>query len=347
MNVAITTYSTAQNYGALLQAHALQKYITDCGHLCDLVFMSKPDEKWFKPRKELLDIIISLASFRQGKKRIERYRAFRKNYLRYTSPLKDGESYHQLNSKYQAFITGSDQVWNCLGRMNPVFYLQFANNDKLKIAYAPSFGKPYIPELLREDVIKALQRFNYISVREKSGAKLINELIGINPPIVVDPIFLLSTNYWKKIATPIDESEYVFVYSTQKSDALNRAVKQFTKEHPIKIISTYAIPGCKSVVRKDIGPLEFLGYIRYAKYVISTSFHATAFSIVFEKDFSTIPHSTTGARVTDLLEDVNLEESIWKPGKSFPICNYTDAGLKRLQNRIAASKQYLKECLHD
>ena len=347
MNVAITTYSTAQNYGALLQAHALQKYIAGHGHLCDLVFMSEPDERWFKPRKDVMDIFISLGAFEQGKKRIERYRTFRRDYLRYTLPLKDDKSYRQLNSKYHAFVTGSDQVWSCLGRMNPVFYLQFADNDKLKISYAPSFGKPYIPEILKEDIIKALQRFDYISVRERSGAELINDLIGIKPLIVVDPVFLLPTSYWKQLAVPIDKSEYAFVYSTQKSEGLNQAVKQFSKEHPIKIISTHAIPGCKCEVRKDIGPLEFLGYICYAKYVISTSFHATAFSIIFEKDFSTVPHTKTGSRVTELLEDANLEASIWNLGKPFSICDYTDAGVKRLRNRIAASKRYLKESLND
>lgn len=347
MKVAIATYSTAQNYGALLQGHALQKYITELGNSCDLLWVDKPDERWFKPRKEIQDIVFSLLLMKQGKKRIVQYKAFRKEFLQYSKQIKNGEELSKINDEYEAFVTGSDQVWNCLGRLNPIYYLLFVDEQKLKIAYAPSFGKPVIPEELKESVIKALKRFDYISVREKSGVKLLERLMGNSPQLVVDPVFLYGKSYWKQIAAEVEhKNKYMFVYTTQKSQKLNCAVKQISKQLGLEVVTTHAIPGCKCTVKKNIGPLEFLRYLMDAEYIVSTSFHATAFSIIFEKNFCVIPHDTTGARVVDILEDTDLSQCLWLDD-NYKVTNidYTTSGTGRLEERVAMSKEYLVQAL--
>lgn len=349
MKVAIITYSGAQNYGALLQAQSLTDYVRHLGHECCLINNWPLDTRWFKPRKYIQDIIASVLQIRQGKRRIARYALYCERYLHFSNKIHDEKDLRQLNLDFDCFITGSDQVWNCNQGADKIFFLGFADLGKRTISYAASFGSDSIPEQYKNEVINYLKNIQYISVREKSGARLVKNLIGSLPPVVIDPVFLKNSAEWKNMAAePAIDFPFVFVYSTQKSERLNRAVKDFASKNPVKIVSTHAIPGVHCTVRKDIGPLEFLGYILNAEYVISTSFHATAFSIIFEKNFCVVPHSQTGARVTDLLEDANLEQCIWKEENyQYPQVNYSVAGVKALQPRINFSEQFLKSCLGD
>ena len=278
-----------------------------------------------------------------------RFEQFRDKYLPLTSICLCLDDLKKLNGEYDCFITGSDQVWNCSHGANENFFLAFANEDKNKVAYAPSFGSSSIPKDYHARVISYLKKIRHISTREKSGAALVESLIGSKPPVVVDPVFLKDTAEWKEIAAPVEVKQpFAFVYSTQKSKLLNQAVKNFVAKNQIKIVSTHAIPGVRCIVRKDIGPLEFLGYILNAEYVISTSFHATAFSIIFEKDFCVVPHSQTGARVTDLLDDANLTGCIWREDNyQYPKVDYSNSGVKTLQSRIDFSKRFLRNCMED
>lgn len=348
MRVAVITYSNAQNYGAMLQVYALSNYL---GQFCDcsVVNYRQFDDRWFKPRKNLKDIILSVIKFTEGKIRIKRYERFREQYLNLTELCSSSEELERLNDSFDLFITGSDQVWNCNGRVNDDFFLRFVKNQKRIASYAASFGSDHIPEQVSEKVGRYIKEFDFVSIREKSGAELVEKLTGEKTSVVVDPVFLKSTEDWKVLAVnPIIKEPYVFVYSTQKSDRLNWAVKDYSEKKHLKIVSTHAIPGVHCTVRKDMGPLEFLGYILNAEYVISTSFHATAFSIIFEKNFCVVPHSQTGARVTDLLEDANMAECIWQEKSyKYPQIDYRDAGVNALQDRIDFSKQFLMDCLED
>lgn len=346
MKVATITYSNAQNYGAMLQAYALSSYL-NAFCTCDVIDYRKFDSRWFKPRKDITDIFVSMLQILQGKRRVFRYKQFRQKNLPLTTICETQDDLKKLNNEYDCFITGSDQVWNCSHGANENFFLTFADKDKKKIAYAASFGAPSIPKEYAETVSSYLKEISHISIREKSGAEIVERLIKNKPPVVVDPVFLKDATEWRQIAAAVEmKKPYVFVYSTQKSVNLNHAVKGFMKKKRIKIVSTHAIPGVHCFVKKDIGPLEFLGYVLNAEYVISTSFHATAFSIIFEKDFCVVPHSQTGARVTDLLEDANMEECIWqRDNYQYHQVDYSNAGVKILQTRINFSKQFLKSCL--
>lgn len=346
MKVAITTYSGGQNYGALLQAHALMTYVNSIGHECQLINNWPFDRRWFKPRKTKEDIWASLCQIKLGKERIKRYEDFRKNYLNLTHIVKNDEELKKLNDEFDVFITGSDQVWNCTKNVDYGFFLGFTRDEKKKIAYAASFGVSDIPEQFQDDVKKYLSRMDAISIREKSGAELVYRLIGLRPCVAVDPVFLMERGYWANMAVRPNIERFVFVYSTQKSERLNKAVKDFSEKNNIKIVSTHAIPGCKCIVRKDIAPREFLGYIMDAEYVISTSFHATAFSIIFEKNFCVVPHSQTGSRVKDICEDANLASCIWNENRfEYNVIDYSNVGIAAIGDRIATSKKFLEESL--
>lgn len=342
MKIAIVTYSGGQNCGAQLQAYALTRFLNKT-HDCKLVNFHF-DKRAFKPRKNVGDIIWSVLTISSSTRRIRNYINFRNKYLPLTELCEDEESLIKLNSEFDIFITGSDQVWNCNGRVNPNFFLRFVSPDKIKASYAPSFGSDSIPTQCDSIVAEYIKKFDYVSVRENSGANIIRNLTGIEAIQVCDPVFLLSVADWKQtMAEPLEAGKYAFVYSTQLNRELTESVQRFYAKTRIKIVSTNYIPGCNCRVRKDIGPREFLRMIFDAEYVISTSFHATAFSIIFHKNFSVIPHSQTGARVNDLLEELELDTRVYREDafNDFGVIdNWNDVETK-ISKKAAISVDYL------
>ena len=131
MKVAVITYSNAQNYGAMLQVYALSSYLQQfCD--CSVVNYRKFDNRWFKPRKDYKDIILSFMRFNAGMRRISRYEHFREKYLTLTELCSSSTELEKLNDSFDLFITGSDQVWNCNGKVNDDFFLRFVKSGKRK-----------------------------------------------------------------------------------------------------------------------------------------------------------------------------------------------------------------------
>ena len=347
MKVAVITYSNAQNYGAMLQAYALSNCIADMGIECRVINYRKFDSRWFKPRKTLWDIIFTALLIKQGKKRVCLFHEFRKQFLPLTTRYDSVEELKQIDTEYDLFISGSDQVWNCNGYVNEAFFLRFTAEKAKRCAYAPSFGSRTIPADCMDKVAQYINDFQNISVREKSGADLIKQLTGREAEVVLDPVFLISSNKWCALAHSIEHSKFVFVYTTEVSDDLRKTVCNLYNNKGITVISTQYIAGCNCIVRKDIGPLEFLGYIRDAEYVVSTSFHATAFSIIFQKKFCVVPHKVTGARVTDLLCLIGLQQEIVEDVNSFQFDSFVDwdAVERQLNELKSKSQSYLQKSI--
>lgn len=347
MKVAIVTFSGAQNFGAQLQSHALLSYVESLGHVgCHLAFRDF-DARALKPRREWKDILATLYHLPQNFQRICHYRSFIKQFLKISSPIRSREAMEQCNEEYDVFISGSDQVWNCLAGINRAFYLDFVRDDKKKISYAASFGRNQVPEQYRADVARLINRMSACSVREAGGADLVESITGKRPTVCIDPVFLFSSDYWKQIAiVPRLRKPYIFVYSTQLSDHLNRAVKKYFEKNRVRIITTHSILGVPCDTHKEIGPREFLGWILNAECVISTSFHATAFSIIFGKKFIAVSHSETSARVRELLDAAGLSSCLYEGDD----CDFSDIvesydGMSRLKKHIADSKQFLNDQL--
>lgn len=348
MKYGIITYTSAQNWGGVLQAYALKKHITDLGVDCRLINYRAFDSRWFKPRKQLKDIIATVLKYSQCKERVRAYEQFRQRYMGLNDvPVSTKEEMEALNSQYDAFITGSDQLWNCETQICYDFYLDFVHDDKKKLAYGPSFGQEQIPQQFEGEVARLIKRYDAKSVRERSGQKIVERLTGEKIPVVCDPTFLLSAEQWDAVRNKsINESNYIFIYTTQVSARVVELVKEYRTQHPnVRIITPYALPGVRADVRKNIGPSEFLSYIKNADYVIGTSFHAVVFSLIFHRNFCVVPHSSTGARVNDLLGALGLENHLIDDDfcGEFPMVSvdYTD----RLNGQIAGSKKFLQNIL--
>lgn len=282
--------------------------------------------------------------------RVERTLKWRDQMLNLTSPCRNSEDMRRLNEQFQTFVTGSDQVWNCTHGINSNFYLDFVQDDEKKCAYAASFGINKIPNQYLNDVRKRLNRYRYISVREKTGREIIQTCCDKNVDTVCDPVFLLKAEKWKQIIGETSavahnsNQKYIFVYATQTTPEFARIVYKIKRKYKLPIVTVSWLPGCETV--KDLGPAEFVDYIINAEVVITTSFHATAFSIIFQKNFFVYPHSTTGNRVIDLLNRLELSNRIIDNKWSEHICNtdYTRA-TSLLCQHIADSKNILLQML--
>lgn len=348
MKYGIITYTSAQNWGGILQAYALNKYISDLGVDCKLINYRKFDGRWFKPRKQLKDILFTLLKYKECKERIKSYEEFREQYMGLKEPTYTSQNeLRSLNREFDAFITGSDQLWNCETKINYDFYLDFVEDKKKKLSYGPSFGQDKIPKQFEEEVARLLKQYDVMSVREKSGQAIVERLIRKKIPVVCDPTFLLAVDQWDLVRNKmVNESNYIFIYTTQVSGKVVELVKEYQKQYPnVRVITPYALPGVKAEVKKNIGPAEFLSYIKNADYVIGTSFHAVVFSLIYQRNFCVVPHSNTGARVNDLLSTLELEHHLISDGfnNKFPMLtlNY----YKRLNSMIDDSKKYLQDMI--
>ena len=228
----------------------------------------------------------------------------------------------QLTQKYDYVFTGSDQVWNpeYAGKM---FYLGEIPAEK-RCAYAASFGKDRLQEgVLTENAIEALKNYRFISVREDSAVRILEQYGIPNINMVCDPTLLLEKQEWEDSITHVKRvtnEKYVFVYLLGNSKNLRDDLKKKLRNTNLKIISIPHIhftyqkrdKGFADIEVYDAGPLEFLKLINDAEMVVTDSFHCTLFSILFQKNFWTLsrngkndPGSTNG-RMYTLLEKAGL-----------------------------------------
>ena len=224
------------------------------------------------------------------------------------------------NLDYDAYIAGSDQIWNYMHTDNlDVYFLEFAKKFRAKrISYAASISVSYIPDSRQEVYKKLLSNIQYLSVRELQGEKIIEELTGRKAEVVLDPTLLINSNEWKgNVARlPKIKEKYVLIYTLSGSSYIKRLSQYVANRLNCKIVDM-RIDFQKNkdgnvITCYDLGPREWVGLISEAQYVITDSFHGTAFSINFNKPFTTLvnPVSNMNSRVLSILEITRLTDRI-------------------------------------
>lgn len=353
MKIGILTFHRANNLGAVLQAFALQKYINDNLFSCNIIDFypnnNIPKEySCIKKQLRHLKRIVTYIFTSKKRKREEKFEKFRKEYYKLSK-----ESYYGDNGikgklkDYDILISGSDQILNItLTGSSKAFYLDFF--DGRKISYASSFGRCNISceevNLIKNDLIN----FFALSVREKSAAEIIEREIGKKAQLVLDPVFLLDKDIWSKICrkVSITQRKYIFVYSMETSEVIEAVARVLRNDTGLPVISVtgggrFKLKGAI----KDFmcGPNEFLRYIMEADYVVTNSFHGTAFSLIFNKKLYCIAHSSRNTRLESILQLINKEEklitSILDSYVDKIIEKYEDLNI--LERYIDISKDYL------
>ena len=299
--IAKLTWLHNGNFGSVLQAVALQRFLTEQGYdIIDIDYKSSTVEKlknWWKNKNSPK---LFLGKFEEAKRkkgykqpekfedRGKKFSDFKKQWLKCSKLCTTPEQIKEEAKKYDIFICGSDQIWSP-ALMNPVFYLDFVSREKKKIAYAPSFGVMNTSEKKKRKIKNYLESFDTLSVRETQGQEFIEELIGQKVPVVVDPTFLLDVKIWKEYVKNPEETEpYIFCYLLTPNEKYIQAVSKFAKQKKLKVIIVPTSKGpfeTEFEEKIDIGPAEWLGLIQNASYVCTDSFHGCIFSTIFHREF--------------------------------------------------------------
>lgn len=223
-----------------------------------------------------------------------------------------------LADHYDAFICGSDQVWNPRfhgGKNDPGYFLQFASGKARTIAYAPSFGVSILPEPCKTNLAEYVGNIDFVSVREDSGARLLAEHAGIEAPVVVDPTLLLTASEWDSIAKKPEwlPDRYLAVYKFGERSEYDKLIKETARKLGLEIVNIPAAVDPVFRTRWDVGPSEFLAIIRGAELVCTDSFHATVFSVVYRRPCIVFPRDvpdtakSMNSRMEGLLRRLGLE----------------------------------------
>ena len=352
MKIGIITVQKAPNYGAVLQCYALQFFFRMKGGDCEVIDLCRPYHKEYiksdvfipyggrnrsfldKLRKFYRDFKYNHFLFlrkngllRQKYKRRNQYleNAWIHSFNKFNERIIFSKKYKSVDELYEnppvydIYITGSDQLWNPTQNYSiEPYFLTFVKNGGKKVSYSTSIGQECLPKTVMDDYVKWLKDYDFISLREQSSINLLQPLCDKKIYRTVDPTILIPTEEWKRLSIKPEENNYVFCYTLHYSPDLLNYARQFAYENNKQLIywihdyRDEKLMGENVKGRIDISPEEWLGYIEYADFVISDSFHGSVFSILFQRQFITyIPsNNTRGNRIVDLLGIYGLQDRL-------------------------------------
>lgn len=350
MVIKIITLHSIYNPGSALQAYALQAFLASKGHEVQIIDY----RPWYSAvgKNKLKGCIRNIVYFPTNKKLRGKFGAFMCEHMALTdTSYKNEEEIRKNPPAADVYVAGSDQLWNMdydCGR-DDAYYLTFVKSGR-KIAYATSIGKKEIPEEEVQTICSKIKDYEFLSVREKSNALLLEKKLGRPVRWVCDPVFLLpADNYEKMIKRPCIE-KYAVVYLSAQSRLLDKIVEDIKKRTDYKVILLGGnVKRCKCDDHiKALGPYDFLSYIRYAELVVSSSFHATAFCHIFHKRFGVLLPPRNEERIISLLGLSKLEKHVIHSeqdiGVLYEQIDFTEADGK-LKSFIDDSKQDLQNAL--
>lgn len=373
--VAIITYHASHNNGSFLQAYALQEFISSLdGYTCEIINFRQPEQqKMYSIFEEQITLkgtlknLFILLHYKDIKKRYDTFELLMQTRLQLSE-----NCYHKVEEltdvekQYDLFISGSDQIWNAITiDFSDAYLLSFVTN-KPKISYAASLGGR-LEFLENTDVCnqmkELLQQYSALSVRENIAKKFIQELTDKQVVTSLDPTLLLDPEKYNTLCAPrLVEGDYIFFYYIEYIPEAIETVAAFSAMTGLPVVVAYSGLYLNIVrTRKygfkifyDAGPDAFLSLIKYAKYVLSNSFHGVVFSIIMKKQFYAVRSLYNGEyrdddRLDTLLEKLGLEERQLKKemlSKDFQLSNI-DYSLvdRKLEEEKQRSKAYLNRAL--
>lgn len=377
--VGVITIYNVNNYGAELQAYATQKVLQLMGYDAELINYpfyknsrhiptdaSKPVfpmpfkkklEEWAYPKVANLKLFVQHTISEE--KRLTNFARFHNWYTKFSPEYRTIEALFSAEKKYDAYIVGSDQVWNpgVYSSLDP-YFLKFAPKDRKRISYASSFGVSSFPNYTKEYYKEALSGLDYISVREENAVQIVKDLSGREAQWVLDPTLLLNVPEWMDVANPIADlpEKFVLLYELTPCSYLKELSLKIANEKGIKVVR---ITKDAALIEKDgsifnatnAGPSEFLWMFDLADFVVTNSFHGTAFSINFNKDFYVVTPARmkNNSRQQSILRLFNLSERIIKEGEALPDKNQWKVDFEPvnsiLEREREKSKEYLKNAI--
>ena len=307
MKIGILTFNRAINYGAVLQALALKQvlqkntdFVEIINYKCDYIekTYSFKNDHFFKR------ILKTILYFKKNKKfkhfisKISSEAEFTKGTIK------------KCNDIYDIVIVGSDQVWNanCNGH-DYTFLLEWF--EKKKYSYSASFGLSSIPKNEVAIYKKALSSFDGVSVREETGKRICANQLDINAIVTIDPSLLLDKNEWiSLLELKCNSQSYILIYAFLIDENIKTIALKIKNKYklPIYVINTSIKNKFGDKLFNNSSPKEFVELIYNAKFIVTDSFHGTAFSINFNKEFFVVAKNDRSSRILDLLSLLDLKD---------------------------------------
>ncbi len=305
MKVGIITFHNAHNCGAALQVYAMQTLLSRYGHDCEVI----------NYRVSRIDRSYEVCS----NKRKQRFEDFMSTKLKLSRRFNSLNELQQFDHPYDVILSGSDQIWNSsiLGGLNSAYFCNFGRKDAKRIIYGASLGTSLLNST-DEFLLRYYLRYpDSISVREASALPLLRPLTDKKIETVLDPTLLLSSeDYRPLIASSPLHDPYIYlhyVHHTGENPALDRAARELSVLTGLPILKNRAFSRFEHELSscQDNGPEEFLGTLDHASYVVTDSFHATVFSILFNKKFLTVAPVKRPERLIELLDLLKLSSHLF------------------------------------
>lgn len=331
MKISIITLHSVCNYGTQLQALATQEKLKE--YFDEIEFINyKRFDTYGKgliksySKNSLLRLVAFLPTYYKWKKV---FGNFQKKYLNINP--REYLNQNDLNNYIDdadIYMTGSDQVWNTgwNGGVIPAFYLNFINDNKPRYAYASSFGKNKLTDDEVKESKKYIDKFRKISVREASGVDILKKQYKYENVInIIDPTLVITPEVWRKYEKPCKiKDDYILIYSLNKNNKLDKYAKDLAKKTGLKLYRfctryDQILKTGKGIVIPEI--LDFVTLVDNAKYVITDSFHATAFSINMGTEPICIYPSNYSGRISEFLKLVDCQDRHLKSYDDFNIIN--------------------------
>lgn len=361
----ITHYYKSENYGGNLQAYALCRAIKGLGYDVEQISFDRTKGNSLKTtikafiKKVLNTELKNRSNFNKRRKAILSFN----NGLIPHSSVYNVKTIKKCADKYDAFVTGSDQVWHPRAVCD-AYLLKFAPSNKIKLSYAASVACNEIPEAQRARYKNALSDFTAISVREKEAIKALDGIAPNDIEVTLDPTLLLTKEQWQEIAEPSNINEdYLFCYFLGDDQNERTLAEEYAKKNSLEIVT---LPHLLGTVRKcdkdfgdyklyDVTPQRLISLINDAKCIFTDSFHATVFSLIFKKEhfiFQRSGHKSMSSRIYTLCNLFETQEHFCDTEEKAALSyiesvdriDYTkeqEAYLKQRENSLAFLKSHL------
>lgn len=332
MKIGIITFHRAENYGSVLQAYALNRYVRNLkpdSEVEEIDYESDVQKNIYRiliPPKSVLGCLRYVHSFFYYKALARKKRKFADFIVKHIplSNVHGNLSANELKkyaTKYDSLICGSDQIWNvrCMDS-NEFYFISFAVEGTKKIAYAPSLGLSQFTNEEEQQFKERTSSFDFLSIREPAGANIISSLTGKEVEVVCDPVLLFTAEQWRELSCLVNpiKKPYILCYFIGDISGMRKYVSRVKRETGISkvivIIKNLRDIGSGFSTMFDAGPIEFLNLIEHASYVITDSFHATCFSLLFHTKFWVFveSNSTTkpNSRISNITKIANCSERV-------------------------------------
>ncbi len=356
MKIATITCHRAFNYGAVLQAYALEKFLEKDKNQVEVIDYYPKDLHKTESKSMLVKLIRPIIRTFDFKKSQKVFGKFLQENMKLTK-----QRYHNLQELEEKvpdadiFIVGSDQVWNCNTKNgnDDSFFLTFVPENKRKVSYAASIAMDELTPEQEKRFYKNLKSFDKISVREKTAIKLLKKCGMEQVQKVLDPVYLLEKQDWdelaKKSEKKLEQEKYILVYGFKRQKNLYEYARKLAKQRNCKIYSINTNIEDKFLdVDKyfwNASPEDFVNLVKNAQEVVTNSFHGLSFSIIYQKpvhQFTKV--GKENSRMLDLLDELSLSSRLVKDSNTLldRDINFEEAN-KKIKEHRNQSMEFLRD----